>query len=66
MNGDIINYTDGLLKNKTIKNAVVQYANELACFTVEGRSSLTSFDSYIKNTEVIGNIYNNKDLLEGE
>lgn len=64
-NGDIVNYTDELFNNKRIKNAVVQYNNKIACFTIESKNSLTDFD-WVSNVEIIGNIYDNKDLLKGE
>lgn len=64
--GDIVRYTDGI---KEI-TCPVRFIKEYACFGVEWRNGLLVSFEYLESTytmlddlEVVGNIYENKELL---
>ena len=56
--GDVVRYPWMAL-------AKIQYDEEHACFFVEGQSWIEAVDGYSeKNSEVVGNVHDNPELLE--
>lgn len=70
--GDIIDYTwDTLCGGKEHRTYVISYANNEAkfvgdCVIGNPRHSLPTFEYIGERGEVIGNIYDNKEILEGK
>ena len=62
--GDIVrhyDYSDGACSTQPKRNSVIGWSNKNACFHLEGYTAYGMEREY----EVIGNIYENPDLLKG-